>query len=116
MDTALYVVEIIFFVIAAISILSMLIFNIIDRIHLKKLEKENQETVVKIINSIQDAINKAAEKEKVKDNSESKKKTKTTNYSDMNILSLREIAKKKKIKGYYNLHKEELVKKLEETV
>lgn len=36
------------------------------------------------------------------------------NYNDMSVIELKKIAQKKKIKGYYNLHKEELVKALEE--
>jgi hypothetical protein len=45
------------------------------------------------------------------------KKTKTkenNNYNDMSVIELKKMAQNKKIKGYYNLHKEELVKALEE--
>ena len=37
------------------------------------------------------------------------------NYNDMNFIKLRKIAQKRKIKGYYNLHKDELIKALKET-
>lgn len=39
----------------------------------------------------------------------------TNNYNDMNFIKLRKIAQKRKIKGYYNLHKDELIKALKET-
>jgi len=48
---------------------------------------------------------------------EEKKMNKTTNidYSKMNIIELKKIAQKKKIKGYYKLSKDELLKVLRET-
>ena len=48
---------------------------------------------------------------------EEKKMNKTTNidYSKMNIIDLKKIAQKKKIKGYYKLSKDELLKVLRET-
>ena len=48
---------------------------------------------------------------------EEKKTNKTTNidYSKMNIIDLKKIEKKKKIKGYYKLSKDELLKVLRET-
>ena len=48
---------------------------------------------------------------------EEKKTNKTTNidYSKMNIIDLKKIAQKKKIKGYYKLSKDELLKVLRET-
>lgn len=48
---------------------------------------------------------------------EEKKINKTTNidYSKMNIIELKKIAQKKKIKGYYKLSKDELLKVLRET-
>ena len=48
---------------------------------------------------------------------EEKKTNKTTNidYSKMNIIDLKKIAQKKKIKGYYKLSKDELIKVLRET-
>ena len=38
-----------------------------------------------------------------------------SNYNDMTILELRKVAKQKKIKGYYNLHKKELIKAIKAT-
>ena len=48
---------------------------------------------------------------------EEKKTNKTTNidYSKMNIIDLKKIAQKKKIKGYYKLSNDELLKVLRET-
>ena len=66
----------------------------------------------KAAKELSNLFNKLIEEKKAE---KSNNKTESIDYSKMNIIDLKKIAQKKKIKGYYKLSKDELLKVLRET-
>lgn len=108
------IIEIVLLSLMTVIALYYLIEVIRRDIQIRKTSKIIDEAADKFMKKIDEAVIECI----TKDN-ETKKVNKTTtqennNYNDMSVIELKKIAQKKKIKGYYNLHKEELVKALEE--
>lgn len=97
METAIAIVTLILLCILTLNALYFFISMIISDWRANKAAKELSNLFNKLI--------------------EEKKANKMTNidYSKMNIIDLKKIAQKKKIKGYYKLSKDELLKVLRET-
>ena len=66
----------------------------------------------KAAKELSNLFNKLIEEKK---SEKSNNKIESIDYSKMNIIDLKKIAQKKKIKGYYKLSKDELLKVLRET-
>lgn len=113
METAVIILELITFSLMIIFLSYNLILFIKDRIESKKAEKELNEN----LNQLKDAIiKKIMEAEvKVTEKKVSKPSKNKKDYEDMNISELKNVAKERKIKGYYNLKKDQLIKTLKET-
>ena len=115
MGKALLVMELIAFTLLAISIFYSLITMIIDKIQAKREAREFANGLMEIKKAIIKKVEEA-EVETENKNVKTPKKQKTTkSYDDMTISELRNVAKSKKIKGYYNLKKDELIETLKET-
>lgn len=110
METAVLIAELIVFILMAIFFTYNLIVIVKDRIYAKKAQMNFDKTLGDIANAFIEKI-KEADVE-VKDN---KKTNDKKDYADMSVSELKKVAQKKKIKGYYNLKKDELVKTLKET-
>lgn len=113
MEKAVLIMEFISFTLLTIFLLYSLIVMIKNRIE----EKREAKRLSDGLNQIKDAIiQKVAEAEvKTEKKKDSKKQHTEKNYEDMTISELKKIAQSKKIKGYYNLKKEQLIKTLKET-
>lgn len=97
METAIAIVTLILLCILTLNALYFFISMIISDWKANKAAKE-----------LSNLFNKLIEEKKVN-------KTTNIDYSKMNIIDLKKIAQKKKIKGYYKLSKDELLKVLRET-
>ena len=108
------IIEVVLLILMTIAVLYHLIEIIRRDIQIRKTSKIIDEAADKFMKKIDDAVIECI----TKDNKTKKTNKATTqeknNYNDMSVIELKKIAQKKKIKGYYNLHKEELVKALEE--
>ena len=108
------IIEIVLLILMTIAVLYHLIEIIRRDIQIRKTSKIIDEAADKFMKKIDDAVIECI----TKDNKTKKVNKATTqennNYNDMSVIELKKIAQKKKIKGYHNLHKEELVKALEE--
>lgn len=111
METAIQITQLIVLVLMTFLLTYTLINLIRDRIEEKKAQRSFNKTIENISNTLVEKIKDA--KVEVKDNKMSVEET--NNYDNMNISELKKVAQKKKIKGYYNLKKDELVKILKET-
>lgn len=121
MKTAVIIVELIFFLLATLFMAYMAINTIISDFKSRKQRKELDESINKFCQKIPDAVI-TAEKVEIKNNNETKKENKKSkikktevNYEDMPIVELYKVARKLKVKGYYKLHKNELIKAIKET-
>ena len=121
MKTAVIIVELIFFLLATLFMAYMAINTIISDFKSRKQRKELDESINKFCQKISDAVI-TAEKVEIKNNNETKKENKKSkikktevNYEDMPIVELYKVARKLKVKGYYKLHKNELIKAIKET-
>lgn len=97
------IIEVVLLILMTIAVLYHLIEIIRRDIQIRKTSKIIDDAVIECITK--DNKTKKANKATTQENN---------NYNDMSVIELKKIAQKKKIKGYYNLHKEELVKALEE--
>lgn len=111
MNTAVAVVELIFFILATLFMLYMCINTIITDIKIRKQRKQLDEAFGEFCNKISNAIIVECKKQ-----DDEKVKKENIDYDKMSISELKKVAKNKKIKGYYNLHKKELIKAIKETV
>ena len=113
-EKIILIIEVVLLILMTIAVLYHLIEIIRRDIQIRKTSKIIDEAADKFMKKIDDAVIECI----TKDNKTRKANTATTqennNYNDMSVIELKKIAQKKKIKGYYNLHKEELVKALEE--
>lgn len=101
METAIAIVTLILLCILTLNALYFFISMIISDWRANKVAKE-----------LSNLFNKLIEEKKAE---KSNNKTESIDYSKMNIIDLKKIAQKKKIKGYYKLSKDELLKVLRET-
>ena len=101
METAIAIVTLILLCILTLNALYFFISMIISDWRANKAAKE-----------LSNLFNKLIEEKKAE---KSNNKTESIDYSKMNIIDLKKIAQKKKIKGYYKLSKDELLKVLRET-
>lgn len=113
-EKVLLIIEAVLLSLMTIAALYYLIEVIRRDIQIRKTSKIIDKAADKFMKKIDEAVIECI----IKDD-KAKKVNKTTtqennNYNDMSVIELKKIAQKKKIKGYYNLHKEELVKALEE--
>ena len=107
-------IEVVLLSLMTVVVLYHLIEIIRRDIQIRKTSKIIDEAADKFMKKIDEAVIECITKD-----DKTKKVNKATtqennNYNDMSVIELKKIAQKKKIKGYYNLHKEELVKALEE--
>lgn len=112
------IIEVVLLSLMTVVVLYHLIEIIRRDIQIRKTSKIIDEAADKFMKKIDDAVIECVTKDN-KTKKINKKVNKATtqennNYNDMSVIELKKIAQKKKIKGYYNLHKEELVKALEE--
>jgi len=112
------IIEVVLLSLMTVVVLYHLIEIIRRDIQIRKTSKIIDEAADKFMKKIDDAVIECVTKDN-KTKKVNKKVNKATtqennNYNDMSVIELKKIAQKKKIKGYYNLHKEELVKALEE--
>lgn len=108
------IIEVVLLSLMTVAILYHLIEITRRDIQIRKTSKMIGEAADKFMKKIDEAAIECITKD-----DKTKKINKATtqennNYNDMSIIELKKIAQKKEIKGYYNLHKEELVKALEE--
>lgn len=113
-EKVVLIIEVVLLSLMTVVALYYLIEVIRRDIQIRKTSKIIDKAADKFMKKIDEAVIECI----IKDN-KAKKVNKTTtqennNYNDMSVIELKKIAQKKKIKGYYNLHKEELVKALEE--
>lgn len=101
MGIAIAIVTLILLCILTLNALYFFISMIISDWRANKAAKE-----------LSNLFNKLIEEKKAE---KSNNKTESIDYSKMNIIDLKKIAQKKKIKGYYKLSKDELLKVLRET-
>lgn len=101
MEIAIAIVTLILLCILTLNALYFFISMIISDWRANKTAKE-----------LSNLFNKLIEEKKAE---KSNNKTESIDYSKMNIIDLKKIAQKKKIKGYYKLSKDELLKVLRET-
>lgn len=101
MEIAIAIVTLILLCILTLNALYFFISMIISDWRANKAAKE-----------LSNLFNKLIEEKKTE---KSNNKTESIDYSKMNIIDLKKIAQKKKIKGYYKLSKDELLKVLRET-
>lgn len=121
MKTAVIIVELIFFLLATLLMAYMAINTIISDFKSRKQRKQLDKSINEFCQKISDAVI-TAEKVEIKNNNETKKENKKSkikkteiNYEDMPIVELYKVARKLKVKGYYKLHKNELIKAIKET-
>lgn len=121
MKTAVLTVELIFFILATLFMAYMAINTIISDFKSRKQRKQLDESINEFCQKISNAVI-TAEKVEVKNNNETKKENKKSkikkteiNYEDMPIVELYKVARNLKVKGYYKLHKNELIKAIRET-
>lgn len=118
--------EILTAIIIFLLILGLLLVNIngiIGLIHAyreNKMRKEMEKVIDKVLN-YEENVTYYEEEEKTNDlikeldeEIPEVKNVETTDYNKMNVAELKKIAQEKKIKGYYTMKKEELVKTLTE--
>lgn len=108
------IIEVVLLSLMTVVVLYHLIEIIRRDIQIRKTSKTIDEAADKFMKKIDEAVIECITKD-----DKTKKVNKATtqennNYNNMSVIELKKIAQKKKIKGYYNLHKEELVKALEE--
>lgn len=112
------IIEVVLLSLMTVVVLYHLIEIIRRDIQIRKTSKIIDEAADKFMKKIDEAVIECITKDdKTKDKTKKVNKATTqenNNYNDMSVIELKKIAQKKKIKGYYNLHKEELVKALEE--
>lgn len=112
------IIEVVLLSLMTVVVLYHLIEIIRRDIQVRKTSKIIDEAADKFMKKIDEAVIECITKDdKTKDKTKKVNKATTqenNNYNDMSVIELKKIAQKKKIKGYYNLHKEELVKALEE--
>lgn len=112
------IIEVVLLSLMTVVVLYHLIEVIRRDIQIRKTSKIIDEAADKFMKKIDEAVIECITKDdKTKDKTKKVNKATTqenNNYNDMSVIELKKIAQKKKIKGYYNLHKEELVKALEE--
>ena len=101
METAIAIITLILLCVLTLNALYFFISMIISDWRANKAAKE-----------LSNLFNKLIEEKKAE---KSNNKTESIDYSKMNIIDLKKIAQKKKIKGYYKLSKDELLKVLRET-
>lgn len=99
METAIAIITLILLCVLTLNALYFFISMIISDWKANKTAKEISKLIDKIII----------------DNKKEAKRNTSVDYSKMNIIELKKIAQKKKIKGYYKLSKDELLKVLRET-
>lgn len=106
MEIAIAIVTLILLCILTLNALYFFISMIISDWRANKAAKE-----------LSNLFNKLIEEKKIEEKKaeKSNNKTESIDYSKMNIIDLKKIAQKKKIKGYYKLSKDELLKVLRET-
>lgn len=115
LQTIANIIEIVCFSLLVILLIYLLVADMVKSIKVKKAEKNFYSAMDDLIKSaILVEVENKNEKETSKKTTTNKKKS-SVNYNDINILELRKIAQKRKLKGYYRLSKKELVKALEET-
>ena len=110
MDATIKIVELIFFILATISMLLIICVNIQHIINEARQNKRFNKALNEFSEKISNAIIECEKKEIVKENK------KTPDYNKMSIGELKKVAKNLKIKGYYNLHKNELIKAIQEAM
>ena len=101
MEIAIAIVTLILLCILTLNALYFFVSMIISDWRANKAAKE-----------LSNLFNKLIEEKK---SEKSNNKIESIDYSKMNIIDLKKIAQKKKIKGYYKLSKDELLKVLRET-
>lgn len=116
METAVLTVELIFFILVTLFMVYMAINIIISDLKSRKKRKQLDESINKFCQKISNAVITAGKVE-AENNNETKKENKKSkiNYEDMPLVELYKVARKLKIKGYYKLHKNELIKAIRET-
>lgn len=116
METAVLTVELIFFILATLLIgymwINAIISDIKSRRQHKQLDKSINEFCEKLSNAI---ITAESVEEPKKENKKSEIKKTKVDYENMPIVELYKVARDLKVKGYYKLHKKELIKAIRET-
>lgn len=117
MKTAVLIVELIFFVLATLLMGYMCVNVIISDIKSRKQRRQLDKSIGEFCEKLSNAVIVAAEeKEKPKkENKKSEIKKNKVDYENMPIVELYKVARNLKVKGYYKLHKEELIKAIRET-
>lgn len=110
MNTAVAVVELIFFILATLFMLYLSVNTIITDKKAREQSKQLDKAINEFCNKLINAVIESEKKNEIKVSKNN------IDYDKMSILELKKVAKDKKIKGYYNLHKEELIKAIKETV
>lgn len=111
MQTAVLTVELIFFILATLLMGYLTIKTIVSDIKSRKQQKQLDEALSQFCDKLTTAVVECKETSKT----ETSKKKSMPDYDNMNIGELKKVAKGLKIKGYYNLHKKELIKAIKET-
>lgn len=117
MKTAVLIVELIFFILATLLMGYMCVNVIISDIKSRKQRRQLDKSIGEFCEKLSNAVIVAAE-EKEKPKKEHKKseiKKNKVDYENMPIVELYKVARNLKVKGYYKLHKEELIKAIRET-
>ena len=116
MKTAVLIGELIFFILATLLMgymcLNVIISDIKSRKQRKQLDKSIGEFCEKLSNAI---ITAESVEEPKKENKKSEIKKTKVDYENMPIVELYKVARDLKVKGYYKLHKKELIKAIKET-
>ena len=115
METAIQIVELIVFVLMAIFLFYTLTSLIKDKIDERKAQRNFDKTIENISETLIKKISEAKVEIKEEKVTPNVRKTNNKDYDDMSVSELKKIAQKKKIKGYYNLKKEQLVEAIKET-
>ena len=115
MKTAVLIGELIFFILATLLMgymcLNVIISDIKSRKQRKQLDKSIGEFCEKLSNAI---ITAESVEEPKKENKKSEIKKTKVDYENMPIVELYKVARDLKVKGYYKLHKKELIDKANE--
>lgn len=122
METAVLTVELIFFILATFFMGYMAINHIILDIKERKQRQKLDEAISEFCDKISNAVITCEKENNSSDNKSSKKERKTSeikntkiDYENMPIVELYKVARNLKVKGYYKLHKKELIKAIKET-
>lgn len=117
METAVLTVELIFFILATFFMgymaINHIILDIKERKQRQKLDKAISEFCDKISNAV--ITCECEDKKTTKKAKTSEIKNTKVDYENMPIVELYKVARDLKVKGYYKLHKKELIKAIKET-